>query len=113
MEKTAEGDEDSIRLAPRTRHEEVLFGIWRDVLGTDDLGVEDDFFVLGGNSLHVIRIISRLGEFTGAELPLQFVHDHPTIAEAAARLDTLTAEGCGAVAPSALTGDASRWNGDW
>lgn len=113
MAKLTEESTDSTRIAPRTRHEEVLFDIWRDVLERDDLGVEEDYFALGGNSLNSIRIISRLGEFTGVEFPLQFVHDYPTIAEAAARLDDLTAEGGGTIRHSAVTGEANRWNGDW
>ncbi|MGW3211558.1 MULTISPECIES: phosphopantetheine-binding protein [unclassified Streptomyces] len=113
MVKVTEGEADPARVAPRTRHEEALFDIWRDVLGREELGVEDDFFELGGNSLHVIRIISRLGEFTGMEFPLQFVHDYPTIAEGATRLDYLTAEGDGTIRQSAVADQANRWNGDW
>lgn len=113
MTESVEGVADAPQVAPRTRHEEMLFEIWQDVLGKSEMGVEDDFFALGGNSLHVIRIISRLGECTGVEFPLQFVHEYPTVAEGAARLDVMAAESGGATPEPSTAGEPHRWGDDW
>ncbi|MFG2513954.1 phosphopantetheine-binding protein [Streptomyces sp. NPDC048584] len=104
---------DARRMTPRTRHEELLFGMWQEVLGQPEMSVEDDFFVLGGNSLHVIRLISRLGEQTGVDFPLQFVHDYPTVAEGAARLDVLAAKSGGVLTEDSVAGEFRRHRDDW
>jgi len=69
--------------APRTRLEETLRGIWADVLAIDNLGVDDNFFALGGHSLIATRLISRLRDAFRVELALRAIFDHPTIAELA------------------------------
>ncbi|GIH28012.1 hypothetical protein Aph01nite_63220 [Acrocarpospora phusangensis] len=47
-------------VAPRTETERVIADVWREVLGRDEVGVEDDFTALGGHSLLMIRMIARL-----------------------------------------------------
>ncbi|MEO3860359.1 amino acid adenylation domain-containing protein [Acrocarpospora sp. B8E8] len=47
-------------VGPRTETERVIAGVWREVLGRDEVGVEDDFMALGGHSLLMIRMIARL-----------------------------------------------------
>jgi hypothetical protein len=51
---------DGVYVAPRSPVEEALAGIWRDVLGLEQLGVHDDFFELGGHSLLATQVVSRL-----------------------------------------------------
>src|ERR1039458_10852032 len=46
--------------APRTPHEEAILSIWRDVLDRPDMGIFDEVFELGGNSLHVIAVAARV-----------------------------------------------------
>ncbi|MFD3827385.1 FkbM family methyltransferase, partial [Streptomyces sp. NPDC058625] len=86
-------------VAPRTESERTVAAVWADLLRTDAdvLGAHSNFFQLGGNSLLVTRLVNRLAQTTGAELPIQAVFDGPTLAEMAAELErrapTAPAEG--------------------
>ncbi|MDM8558776.1 amino acid adenylation domain-containing protein [Candidatus Parabeggiatoa sp. HSG14] len=68
-------------VAPRSQEEDLLAGIWHEVLGTERIGVHDNFFELGGHSLLATQIISRIRDTFSCELPLRFLFESPTIAE--------------------------------
>ncbi|WP_052868033.1 non-ribosomal peptide synthetase [Streptomyces niger] len=72
------------RAAPRNPVEETLAGVWTDVLGIEDIGIHDDFFALGGNSILSVRAVSRMRTALGITLPPRVLFDHPTIAGLAA-----------------------------
>ncbi|MFE6165571.1 amino acid adenylation domain-containing protein [Streptomyces sp. NPDC056486] len=80
------------RIAPRDDRERTVFAIWSAALGHDDFGVTDDFFELGGDSLHAVSIVGRLqqefGLSDGAEDGPDLLFDNPTIAELCTELAT-------------------------
>jgi acyl carrier protein len=56
----------------------LVADIWKKILGIEEIGMVDDFFVLGGNSLQVMLLGSRILRATGVELPLAAFFDEPT-----------------------------------
>jgi amino acid adenylation domain-containing protein len=71
------------RLAPRTPLEELLAGIWSEMIGTAEIGPHDNFFKLGGHSLVATRVLSRVRDAVQAEVPLAAFFEGPTVAELA------------------------------
>ena len=71
---------------PRTPEEEILAGIWEDVLEVDRVGAHDNFFELGGHSLLGLQVVARIGQRLGAEVPLTALFETATLGELAERL---------------------------
>ncbi|MGV9855535.1 amino acid adenylation domain-containing protein [Streptomyces sp. NPDC003442] len=69
--------------APRTGAEEVLTGLYAEVLGLDPVGIDDDFFAAGGDSIQSIQVVSR-ARTHGLEISSRDVFEHRTVAELAA-----------------------------
>ena len=73
--------------APRTELEQQLVEVWQLVLGISQVGIYDNYFELGGDSVQVIQIIARCGN-AGLQLTPAQLFQHQTIAELAAMIDT-------------------------
>jgi amino acid adenylation domain-containing protein len=82
--------------ASTTDTERQLIAIWRDVLGHDDIGTDEHFLALGGNSLHAVQVMARIQDVFGVALPLRRLFEAATIAEIARHIDR--ARGAGTAA---------------
>ena len=82
-------------VAPRTRTEETLAEIWKELLGLDEVGVEDRFFDLGGHSLLAVQVLARVRQTFGVEVSLRDVFKSPTVAGLAQLVDAQAAEPTG------------------
>ena len=78
--------------APTTPTEAALAEIWREVLRLDRIGIHEAFFDLGGHSLLMTRVISRVREAFNVELPLRRFFESPTIAGLSAVIKELLVE---------------------
>ncbi|MET7289755.1 beta-ketoacyl synthase N-terminal-like domain-containing protein [Streptomyces sp. NPDC005573] len=76
----------------------TVLRIWRDLLGTDDIGPDDDFFELGGHSLLASRIIAKVADATGVGLPGDALYTAPTPRELVALVEERQEPHAGAAA---------------
>jgi surfactin family lipopeptide synthetase A len=99
LPRAADGDIDRERLAdhgrngrakhvpPRSEAERRLVSLWQELLGVAQVGIDDSFFELGGQSLLAAQVISRVREAFGVELPLRTLFETPTVAGLAAGIE--------------------------
>ncbi|MDH6678002.1 amino acid adenylation domain-containing protein [Rhodococcus sp. LBL1] len=85
--------------APTTPVEEIVAGVFADVLDVERVGLDDDFFALGGNSLVATQVVSRLGAAFDAQVPVRVLFEASTVEALAAQVQVLA----GAGARKALT----------
>jgi amino acid adenylation domain-containing protein len=91
---------DRSYVAPQTPVEQTLASIWSEILGAARIGLDDDFFDLGGHSMLAVRMAARVRDTLDIELPLADVFEQPTIRELAG---SVTAQLLGDVNESELT----------
>ncbi|MGR9012024.1 MAG: beta-ketoacyl synthase N-terminal-like domain-containing protein [Gammaproteobacteria bacterium] len=73
--------------APETPMQQLIAGVWSEVLGIDRPGIEDEFAALGGDSLIAIRVISRLKELLNMNLEVKLIFEYNTIARLARQIE--------------------------
>jgi acyl carrier protein len=77
-------------VAPRTETEKALAAIWSELLNVQHLGIDDDFFDLGGQSLVAMRAVSRIRDVFEVEVSLRNLFERPTVAGLAEVIDGLS-----------------------
>jgi len=66
-----------------------LLSIWCELLGTSQIDVRDNFFEIGGHSLLAVRVVLRIQDLMGVELPLRSLYEAPTVVALAERIKLL------------------------
>ena len=74
-------------VAPGTAVEEILAGIWAELLGRPQVGIRDDFFRLGGHSLLATQMLARIRRSLGVELDVRTLFDAPTVESLAREIE--------------------------
>ena len=90
---------DAEYLAPRTATEEILAGLWGEVLGVARVGVADNFFELGGHSLLATQLMSRVRAAFSVEVPLRQLFEQPTVGGLGLAVEEAVRGGAGVSAP--------------
>ncbi|MFL6261090.1 MAG: amino acid adenylation domain-containing protein [Thermoanaerobaculia bacterium] len=80
-------EQGDVPLAPHGEVEGTLAAIWSQLLGTEGVGRDDDFFDRGGHSLLAIQLVSRLRDAFGLDLPLRLIFERPRLLEMAAAIE--------------------------
>lgn len=94
-------------VAPRNALEQTIARLWGEVLGAGEIGMTDDFFEIGGNSLIAVQLISMLRKEVGVRLPMRSLFEQPTVAGTAALVAKLAAEQ-GVAGPGTAESEATR-----
>jgi amino acid adenylation domain-containing protein len=94
---------------PRGAVEELVAGLWAEVLGLDRVGVHDSFWDIGGHSLLATQVIARIRHLFGVELPLRSLFEDSTVEALARRIDAALGAagdlGAPPIAPTPRDGD--------
>ncbi|NME81502.1 amino acid adenylation domain-containing protein, partial [Rhodococcus sp. 105337] len=81
--------------APQTPVEQVVASVFSEVLGVERVGLDDDFFALGGNSLIATQVVARLGAALGTRVPVRVLFEASTVGELAVRVEQVSGGGAG------------------
>jgi amino acid adenylation domain-containing protein/non-ribosomal peptide synthase protein (TIGR01720 family) len=79
-------------VAPQTQMEHTIAGVWQTMFGLEKIGIEENFFDLGGHSLLLVQTHSRLRDVLKVEFPIVTMFEHPTVRSLARHLDQPTAQ---------------------
>ncbi|WP_425425550.1 beta-ketoacyl synthase N-terminal-like domain-containing protein [Amycolatopsis marina] len=107
-EQPAESGPEDEFVAPRSELEVEIARQWAEVLGVERVGLHEDFFALGGNSLVAIQLIAQVRKTTGARLAMKTLFEAPTVAALAERIEELKAGGAKTAAAATPADQAVR-----
>jgi amino acid adenylation domain-containing protein/non-ribosomal peptide synthase protein (TIGR01720 family) len=96
---------DNVVARSETPTEEVVKRIWAEVLGVESVGLHDDFFSLGGQSLLATQVASRVRDALKIELPLRALFEQPTVAGLAESIERGAAAREAPIGPTARDGE--------
>ena len=99
--------DDKDFVAPATPMQELLAGIWEEVLRKERVSADDNFFDLGGHSLLATQLCARVRKMLRLDLPLRYVFEFPVLSQLAARVEVIQREQNGAVARPIVAVDRS------
>jgi amino acid adenylation domain-containing protein len=86
-EPASDGDKEQADLVgPRNREERQIIKLWQNLLGRKPIGINDNFFDLGGDSLSAVRLMVRIEKMCGKRIPIAALFETPTAAQLAALL---------------------------
>jgi amino acid adenylation domain-containing protein len=88
---------------PRTKVQEMLLALWRDILKRQDIGADDDFFLCGGDSLSALNLFHRIESELHYQLPLTVLTEAPTVNLLSACLEAAERESVGQVARGSVS----------
>ena len=99
---------DELAAAPETPTQQRLLAILAELLGVRQIGVNDNFFLLGGHSLLGAQLIARTCDSFGIDLPLRTIFDFPTVSELSAKLEELVRARIEAMSPEEVQNALSQ-----
>ncbi len=89
LDSIAAAGEPQLSAPPRTPVEERMAAIVAELLGLDAVGIDEDFFLLGGHSLLGTQLIARIHESYNVDLPLRTLFDNPTVEAMSGQIERL------------------------
>lgn len=79
--------------APTNATQQILANIWQDILGLNQVGIDDNFFTIGGHSLKAMLLSTKVHQVFELELPIKVLFERPTIFQLASYLDSIADDG--------------------
>jgi NRPS condensation-like uncharacterized protein len=108
MPDTSEVERNEEMMTPHTPIEEVVAGVWGEVLGRKQMGIHENFFAVGGHSLLATQVIARVRSVLQVELPLRSLFEAATIAELATRVEQALRSEQGVTVPPLVPGSREQ-----
>jgi len=88
LEKARESESTEGEQAAKTAIEEIVAGIWEEVLGLSEIGIDESFFDAGGHSLLATQVVTRSNEALGVEVGVRDLFESPTVREFSAKIES-------------------------
>ena len=87
LEKARESESTEGQQTAKTAIEEIVAGIWEEVLGLSEIGIDESFFEAGGHSLLATQVVTRINEALGVEVGVRDLFEYPTVREIGSKIE--------------------------